>query len=78
MRDVIDASFTQFVDYRDNESAIEDSAVHKAQSGWAQAHQQIVEQAIADIFSDITSEFKSVVGQTWQSSSLEITQFLRG
>lgn len=74
MRDVIDASFTQFVDYRDNESAM-NSAVHKAQSGWAQAHQQIVEQAIADIFSDITSEFKSVVGQTWQSSSLELPNF---
>lgn len=74
MRDVIDASFTQLVDYRDNESAM-NSAMHKAQSGWAQAHQQIVEQAIADIFSDITSEFKSVVVQTWQSSSLELPNF---
>ncbi|MGL6420132.1 dynamin family protein [Aeromonas allosaccharophila] len=74
MRDVIDASFSQLVDYRDNESAM-NSAMHKAQSGWAQAHQQIVEQAIADIFSDITSEFKSVVGQTWQSSCLELPNF---
>ncbi|WP_429182355.1 dynamin family protein [Aeromonas salmonicida] len=74
MRDVIDEFFDKYSTMRNDEFAI-NHTIGKVRGEWDKIHQNVAEDAIAAIFSDITREFKSMVRDTWQSCSLTLPNF---
>lgn len=74
MRASVDDTFDALLALRDDESAI-NSQLRQARTRWETVHQEVVEEAIAELFRDITREFKTAMRDSWQASTLTLPNF---